>query len=170
MSTNYSRPLPRGACIKIKQSRTSHILYLQWTKTGSPSTRRDLTEFTNSRKSEESSGTPWSGHATYCRCVTVCSSPVCEDGVGWVSQSRRWALPLRCQPGGPVPSVLSPLCTALLWPAIPLSSHPSVSSGRVAFPLSGTVISFRCSYGTLPCGPFYTKWLWWDTCSIMFAI
>ena len=51
------------------------VRYLQCTISGSSPLLRSLTELMNSRKSEGSSGTPWSGHATYCRCVTARSSP-----------------------------------------------------------------------------------------------
>lgn len=51
------------------------VCYLQCTINGSSPFLLSLTELTNNRKSEGSSGTPWSGHATYCRCVTARSSP-----------------------------------------------------------------------------------------------
>lgn len=51
------------------------VHYLQCTISGSSPLLRSLMEVVNSRKSEGSSGTPWSGHATYCRCVTARSSP-----------------------------------------------------------------------------------------------
>lgn len=50
------------------------VRYLQCTISGSSPLLRSLMEVVNSRKSEGSSGTPWSGHATYCRCVTARSS------------------------------------------------------------------------------------------------
>lgn len=51
------------------------VRYLQCTISGSSALLLSLMEVVNSRKSEGSSGTPWSGHATYCRCVTARSSP-----------------------------------------------------------------------------------------------
>lgn len=52
------------------------VHYLQCTISGSSPLLLSLMEVVNSRKSEGSSGTPWSGHATYCRCVTARSSPL----------------------------------------------------------------------------------------------
>lgn len=43
------------------------VHYLQCTISGSSPLLLSLMEVVNSRKSEGSSGTPWSGHATYCR-------------------------------------------------------------------------------------------------------
>lgn len=51
------------------------VSYLQCTISGSSPLLLSLMEVVNSRKSAGSSGTPWSGHATYCRCVTARSSP-----------------------------------------------------------------------------------------------
>ncbi len=51
------------------------VCYLQCIISGSSPLLLSLIELMNSRKSEGSSGTPWSGHATYCRCVTARSSP-----------------------------------------------------------------------------------------------
>ena len=51
------------------------LKYLQWTTVGSTMpVRHCRTLTTKSRKSELSSGTPWSGQAMYCICFTIRSS------------------------------------------------------------------------------------------------
>lgn len=51
------------------------FLHLQWTIRGTASPLILLTDWTKSRKSEESSGTPWSGQTTYCKWVMERCSP-----------------------------------------------------------------------------------------------
>jgi len=57
------------------ERRKEDKLDLQWTTVGSTTpVRHCRTLTTKSRKSELSSGTPWSGHAMYCICRTIRSS------------------------------------------------------------------------------------------------
>lgn len=51
--------------------------HLQWTIRGTDSPLILLIDWTKSRKSEESSGTPWSGQATYCKWVIERCCPDC---------------------------------------------------------------------------------------------
>lgn len=61
--------------VSLCASVCNRVCYLQCTNSGSSPLLLSLMEVVNSRKSAGSSGTPWSGHATYCRCVTARSSP-----------------------------------------------------------------------------------------------
>lgn len=58
-----------------------YVPYLQWTTMGSSLPARLLrTRLTKSRKSMESSGTPWSGQATYWIWVNSRTSSLCHHG------------------------------------------------------------------------------------------
>lgn len=64
--------------------------HLQWTMRGTDSSLILLVDWRKSRKSEESSGTPWSGQAAYCKWVIERCCPNWKKRKGNKERERGW--------------------------------------------------------------------------------